>query len=88
MIRLGAVLGIGSPLAAAAFAVGLLLVFAATSAAADAKDGRGEVRVEGVCGSGGTSQLRLKRGNDGIELRFEVEAGRSRPGVVWRVVLV
>jgi hypothetical protein len=64
----------------------LVLVFAARPAAAVAKDGRGEVRVAGVCGSGATSKLRLKSDDDGIELRFEVN--HSRAGIVWRVVLV
>ncbi|MGZ8707298.1 MAG: hypothetical protein ACXW0R_07935 [Gaiellaceae bacterium] len=54
--------------------------------AAVAKDGRGDVRVKGVCGSGATSTLRLKSGDDGIDMRFEVD--HSRPGVAWRVVLV
>jgi hypothetical protein len=64
---------------------GVLLLFAAQPLAAFAKDGRGEVRVTGVCGSGATSKLRLKGREDGIELRFEVD--HSRAGVVWRVVL-
>lgn len=64
----------------------LVLVFAVRSVAAVAKDGRGEVRVAGVCGSGATSKLRLKSEDDGIELRFEVD--HSRAGVLWRVVLV
>jgi len=67
-------------------AVGMLLLLAATTAAAATKDGRDEVRVAGVCGSGATSELRLKRRDDGIELRFEVDY--NRPGVQWRVVLV
>ena len=86
MTRPVALLGIGCRLAVFPFAVGMLLSFAATTAAAVAKDGRGEVRVTGVCGSGATSGLRLKRRDDGIELRFEVD--HSRPGVRWRVVLV
>jgi hypothetical protein len=64
----------------------LVLVFAVRPVAAVAKDGRGEVRVAGVCGSGATSKLRLKSEDDGIELRFEVD--HSRAGVLWRVVLV
>jgi hypothetical protein len=64
----------------------LLLGFAARTQAAVAKDGRGEVRVAGVCGSGATSKLRLRSGDDGIEVRFEVD--HNRAGVVWRVVLV
>ena len=64
----------------------LVLLFAAWPSAAVAKDGRGEVRVAGVCGRGATSQLRLRSDDDGIELRFEVE--HSRKSAVWRVVLV
>ena len=64
----------------------MLSLFAARPVAAVAKDGPGEVRVAGVCGSGATSELRLKSDDDGIELRFEVD--HSRAGVVWRVVLV
>ena len=70
----------------ASLGVVLVLVFAVWSVAAVAKDGRGEVRVVGVCGSGATSKLRLKSEDDGIELRFEVD--HSRAGVLWRVVLV
>jgi hypothetical protein len=66
--------------------VGLALLFAASPVAAVAKDGRPEVRVAGVCGSGATSTLRLRGGADGIEVRFEVD--HSRAGEVWRVVLV
>lgn len=86
MIRLLAPLGIGSRLLVLLFGVGMLLLFAARPVAAVAKDGRGEVRVAGVCGSGAASKLRLKSGDDGIELQFEVD--HSRAGVVWRVVLV
>ena len=64
----------------------MLLLFATWPATAAAKDGRDEVRVAGVCGSGATSKLRLKSRNDGIELRFEVD--HNRAGVVWRVALV
>ena len=70
----------------APLAILLVLLFAARPAPAVAKDGRGDVRVAGVCGSGATSKLRLKSDDDGIELRFEVDY--SRAGVVWRVVLV
>jgi hypothetical protein len=65
--------------------IGLVLLFA-SGAVAVAKDGRGEVRVTGICGSGASSKLRLKTDDDGIELRFELDY--SRAGVVWRVVLV
>ena len=37
-------------------------------------------------GSGATAELRLRRRDDGIELRFEVD--HSRAAVAWRVVLV
>ena len=70
----------------APLAILLVLLFAARPAPAVAKDGRGDVRVAGVCGSGATSKLRLKSDDDGIELRFEVDY--SRAGAVWRVVLV
>lgn len=70
----------------ASLGVVLVLVFAVWSVAAVAKDGRGEVRVVGVCGSEATSKLRLKSEDDRIELRFEVD--HSRVGVLWRVVLV
>jgi hypothetical protein len=70
----------------APLAIVLVLLFAARPAPVVAKDGRGDVRVAGVCGSGATSKLRLKSDDDGIELRFDVDY--SRAGVVWRVVLV
>jgi hypothetical protein len=70
----------------ASLAVGTLALLAAAPVVAVAKDGPGDVRVAGVCGSGATSKLRLKSGDDGIEVRFEVE--HARGGVVWRVALV
>jgi hypothetical protein len=66
--------------------IGLALLVAGGAMAAIAKDGEGEVRVAGICGSGASSKLRLKTSDDGIELRFELDYSRS--GVVWRVVLV
>jgi hypothetical protein len=63
-----------------------LVLLVARPVAALAKDGPGEVRVAGVCGSGATSKLRLRARDGGIELRFEVD--HSRAGVVWRVSLV
>jgi hypothetical protein len=65
--------------------VGLVLLFAGRPLAAVAEHG-GEVRVAGVCSSGATSKLRLRSGDNGIELRFEVD--HSRAGVLWRVVIV
>jgi translation initiation factor IF-1 len=79
--------GTASRLLVLALLVGAgLALFAPGRVAAVSKDDHGEVRVAGVCGSGTTSKLRLKGGDDGIELRFEVD--HSRAGVVWRVVLV
>jgi hypothetical protein len=66
--------------------IGLVLLFAGGAVAAIAKDGRGEVRVAGICGNGASSKLRLKTSDDGIELRFELDY--SRAAVVWRVVIV
>jgi hypothetical protein len=63
-----------------------LLFFAARPVAAVAKGGRPDVRVAGVCGTGGAaSNLRL-RSDGGIEVRFEVD--HRRVGEIWRVVLV
>jgi hypothetical protein len=76
VIRLSALLGL----------LGVVLLLAVRPAVAVAKDGRGDVRVAGVCGSGATAKLRLRGRDKGIELRFEVE--HSRGGAVWRVVLV
>jgi hypothetical protein len=46
-----------------------------------------EIRVAGVCGSGATSKLKLRRRDAGaIEVRFEVE--HARTGERWRVTLV
>lgn len=64
----------------------IALAFAAQPMAAPGEDGRGEVRVAGVCGTGAKAKLRLKASDNGIEVRFELE--QSRASVVWRVVLV
>ncbi len=64
----------------------VLSIFAANSRAADAKDGRGEIRAAGTCGRGATSELRLRSGDRGIEVRFEVD--HARAGVRWRIALV
>ena len=86
MTRLSALLHIGSRLLVLLVGIGLLSFYAARPDAAGAKDGNGEVRVTGACGSGATSKLRLKNDDDGIQLWFEVE--HSQAGVIWRVVLV
>ena len=67
-------------------AVALLTLVAAWPLAALAKDGDGEVRVKGTCSKGAASELRLKSGDDGVELRFKLH--HSRTGAAWRVVLV
>jgi hypothetical protein len=64
-------------------AVALLL---ALPCAAHAKGGGDDVRVEGTCGRGATSELRL-RADDG-EIRVEFRLDADRPRQTWRVVLV
>ena len=49
------------------------------------RDGPGEVRVAGTCVTGATARLRLKSDDGAIEVRFEVEYGRSG---AWRLALV
>jgi hypothetical protein len=66
--------------------VGTALLFAASPVAALAKDGRGEVRAVGVCGNGAVSELRLRSRDGGIDVRFELDSGRTN--VAWRVVVV
>lgn len=63
-----------------------LLMAAQPVAARIGKDGRREVRVEGVCGSGSVAELRLKTVGHGIEVKFEVR--HRRADVAWRVALV
>jgi len=73
--------------AAVATAVALLLAGAAPATARDGDDDRRrEARVEGTCGKGASSKLRL-RSRDG-EIRVEFEVRRNRRGERWRVVLV
>ena len=71
---------------AAVSGVVLAVALFATTAASTAKDGRPEVNAAGACGGSATSKLRLRGGDDGIEVRFEVE--HTRPGFAWRIVLV
>jgi hypothetical protein len=85
VIRVLNPLGIGSRLFVLLVGVGMVLLFADRPFAAVAKHG-GEVRVAGVCSSGATSKLRLRSGDNGIQLQFEVD--HSRAGVLWRVVIV
>ena len=67
-------------------AVAALLLAAQPAEAKVGKDGPGEVRAVGVCGTGARAKLRLKTEDDGIEVRFEVD--HARGGVSWRVALV
>jgi hypothetical protein len=74
------------PLAFFLLALAAVVLLAGRPPAAAAKDGQGDVRASGVCGSGARSELRL-RGRDGeIEVRFEID--HARPAVSWRVALV
>jgi hypothetical protein len=76
------------PISALVLAAAVLSFVFAVPLAAQAKDGDGDgqVRVAGVCGNSVTSELSVKRDNDGLELRFKLRQGRS--GAAWRVVLV
>jgi hypothetical protein len=67
-------------------AIAALVLVAAAPVAAIAKDGRGEVRVSGSCGSGASSELRLKGRDGAIEVRFEID--HARPSAGWRIALV
>jgi hypothetical protein len=64
----------------------LVALSLALPAVASARDGGGDVRVGGSCGSGASSSLRVKAGSHGIEVRFRIRqrSGSSR----WRVSLV
>ncbi|MDP1849620.1 MAG: hypothetical protein Q8K79_17675 [Solirubrobacteraceae bacterium] len=74
------------PCAVVAIAVALLVAGAPPAAARDGDDDRREARVEGTCGKGTSSKLRL-RSRDG-RIRVEFEVRRNRRGERWRVVLV
>jgi hypothetical protein len=65
-------------------AAALLTLALALPAPALARDG--DVRVEGACGRGASSELRL-RARDGA-IRVELEVDSRRTGERWRVVLV
>jgi hypothetical protein len=66
----------------------LLLGLSAGVARADDRGGRdgGEVRVNGQCGRGATSSLRLRARDGGLELRFRLRQTRGRG--VWRITVV
>src|SRR3954454_20392363 len=46
-----------------------------------------EVRAAASCGHGASAQLRVRRGDAALEVRFELEHSRT-PGARWRLVLV
>jgi len=60
------------------------VAFGAAPAAARHRDD--DVRVEGSCGRGASSQLRLKADHGSIRVEFEVRSRRARER--WRLVLV
>ena len=71
----------------AAIALVCVAVALAASPSAYAHGGRDDdVRVEGDCGRGASSSLRLKADHGTIRVEFEVESRRARER--WRVVLV
>jgi hypothetical protein len=66
-------------------AILLAVVALALPAVASAKDGAGEARVAGACSQGASAELRLKRDDGAIELRFALRHGRAGS---WRVAIV
>src|SRR5262245_6512376 len=62
----------------------IALVLVGGAFAAPVKDGD-EVRVTGKCSGGARSAMRLRARDEGIEVRFEVERGRTG---TWAVTLV
>jgi hypothetical protein len=68
-----------------------LLLLACSAGAAEARGtdhgggGDTDVRVDGDCGRGATSSLRI-RAHDGIETRFQVRETRGRG--VWQITIV
>jgi hypothetical protein len=68
-----------------AIVVSLLFGVGTSQVAARGGGDGSEARAAGVCGSGATSQLRLRQRGD-IDVRFQVEHTRS--GQLWRVTLV
>ncbi len=84
MARLAPRIHLDPRLFVALLGVVVLALLAARPVAALAKDG-GDVRVAAVCSKGASSELRLKSGDGGIEVRFRLRRGRVS---TWRVVLV
>ena len=65
--------------------IGMALALGAPSPALAGGDDR-DVRVEGNCGRGATSKLRLTARHGAIRVEFEL--GSDRGGQRWRVILV
>jgi len=72
-----------------------LLLLALSAGAAQARgnenggsggNGGDEIRVAGVCGRGATTALRVRRRDDGIEVRFRLS--QTRGWGAWRVTIV
>jgi len=64
------------------------LVVAVAGVSVPAGGGRdAEVRAAASCGHGASAQLRVKRDDGALEVRFELEHSRT-PGARWRLVLV
>ncbi len=59
---------------------------AAPPAALARRGGDDGVRVDGTCGGGVRSELKLKADSGAVEVEFEVH--RARRGSAWRVVIV
>jgi hypothetical protein len=81
------------PLLLLFLALALGLIAPASAAARHGEDDGGgsgggdeEVRVSGICGSGASSELRVRAHHGGIEVEWRVRRGRS--GERWSVVLV
>jgi hypothetical protein len=64
----------------------LLAILLALTLAAPAFGRDGDVRVEGSCGAGAESRVRLRADDGSIRVEFRVDSRRS--GERWRVALV
>jgi hypothetical protein len=62
------------------------VAFSLPGAAMARDDDRREVRVNGSCGPGATSKLKLKQRDGRIEAEFEVD--RNRSGERWSVIFI
>lgn len=64
----------------------VLLVFSFLSLVTAAHAADNEVRVDGTCGSGASSELRLRADDGSIRVRFEVDSTQSHSN--WQVTIV